>query len=133
MFHAKHKKRGYKMKITGIFKAVDAQKGGFTFFNRNTQEYTLKTDLNLKLGKKYYLEFFDNMHISKAIECEYNIDYVHFGVLEYISDINRYSVQGEKALYSIIFLNKKKIKRGLYLIEGEIFQNKYYIKSFLKI
>ena len=121
------------MKITGIFKAVDAQKGGFTFFNRNTQEYTLKTDLNLKLGKKYYLEFFDNMHISKAIECEYNIDYVHFGVLEYISDINRYSVQGEKALYSIIFLNKKKIKRGLYLIEGEIFQNKYYIKSFLKI
>lgn len=30
MFHVKHKKR-CKMKITGIFKAVDAQKDGFTF------------------------------------------------------------------------------------------------------
>lgn len=120
------------MKITGIFKAVDVQKDGFTFFNRNTQEYILKTNLTLKLGKHYYLEFFDNSRISKAIEYEYDIDYVYFGLLEYIHNVNRYKAQGEKMCYSTVLLNKK-IKKGLCLIEGEIFCNKYYIKKFTKI
>ena len=117
------------MKITGIFKVIGIKKGGITFFNRNTQEYFLKTNLKLKMNNKYYLEFFDDSYISKAIECEYAIDCVSFGLLEYIHEINRYSAKGEKIRYSTVLLNSKKIKKGLNLIEGEIFNNKYYIKN----